>query len=104
MKTTLIAIAALTALSGVPQIAAAAADGKAIYDKTCQLCHKMGVANAPKLGDKKAWEPRIALGVDALVASAIKGKPPIMAPRGGVPTMTDEEIRAGVEYMVSKSK
>ena len=81
-----------------------AADGKALYDKVCTLCHKLGVANAPKLGDKKAWAPRIALGEDALVQSAITGKPPIMAPRGGDPKLTDDEIRAAVEYMISKSK
>ena len=39
-----------------------AADGKAVYDKTCVACHASGVANAPKLGDKAAWAPRIKTG------------------------------------------
>jgi cytochrome c5 len=53
---------------------AMAADGKAVYDKTCVACHASGVANAPKLGDKAAWAPRIATGKDALRAVRRQGQ------------------------------
>ena len=47
--------------------------GKAIYDKSCANCHEAGVLNAPKLGDKQAWELRLVQGEAALVQSAING-------------------------------
>ena len=59
----------------------AVADGQKIYQTSCQACHATGAANAPKLGDKEAWAPRIATGIDALLASAIKGKN-AMPPKG----------------------
>ncbi len=66
-------------------------------------CHVAGVANAPKLGDKAAWAPRIGTGIDALVKSVIGGKG-AMPPKAGNPSLTDAEIRAAVEYMVGESK
>ena len=80
-----------------------AADGQAVYQKSCQSCHAAGVANAPKLGDKEAWAPRIALGMDALVASAIKGKN-AMPPKGACMNCSDDDLKAAIEYMVSQSK
>jgi cytochrome c5 len=82
---------------------AMAADGKAVYDKTCVTCHASGVANAPKLGDKAAWAPRIATGMDALVKSVIVGKN-AMPPKGGNAALTDVQVKAAVAYMVDQSK
>jgi cytochrome c5 len=84
------------------QVAAAGAGGEALYKQACMVCHAAGVANAPKLGDKAAWAPRLAQGLPALVTSAIKGKG-AMPPKGGS-TAPDTEIRAAVEYMVNASK
>lgn len=81
----------------------AAADGKKIYDTTCTACHTAGVAGAPKLGDKAAWAPRIKQGMDALVQSAVKGKG-AMPPKGGNASLSDADIRAAIEFMVSQSK
>lgn len=83
--------------------AGGAADGKKVYDGTCTACHTAGVANAPKPGDKAAWAPRIKQGMDALVQSALKGKG-AMPPKGGAAQLSDAEIRAAVEFMVSQSK
>ena len=97
------------ATPAAPQAAAAApakpgaADGKAVYDKACVACHATGVANAPKLGDKAAWSPRLAQGMDALLQSVIKGKG-AMPPKAGNPALSDAELRAGVDFMVSQSK
>jgi cytochrome c5 len=81
----------------------AAADGKKVFDTTCTACHATGVANAPKLGDKAAWAPRIKQGLDTLVASASKGKG-AMPPKGGNAALSDAELRAAVEFMVAQSK
>lgn len=99
MKRSLIGIASLAILSTIG-VQVSAADGKEIYAKSCAACHN---AMSPKLGDKAAWEPRIKTGVDALVASTIKGKG-AMPPRGGAKSLSDADIKAAVEYMVSQSK
>jgi cytochrome c5 len=80
-----------------------AADGKALYDKVCVACHQQSVAGSPPLGDKAAWAPRVQTGVDALVQSVIKGKG-AMPPKAGNPALSEAEIRAAVEFMVSQSK
>lgn len=81
---------------------ATAAAKPALYDQICVACHAAGVAGAPRSGDKAAWAPRIAQGIDALTASTIKGKG-AMPPRGGS-RATDEEIRAVVAYMIELNK
>jgi cytochrome c5 len=97
-------MAAAPAAAAAPVAAAApSADaGKKLYEAACQACHVAGVAGAPKLGDKDAWAPRLAAGVDGLTASVIKGKG-AMPPKGGS-SAGDAEIRAAVEYMVASVK
>jgi cytochrome c5 len=79
------------------------ADGKAIYDKTCAVCHATGLAGAPKFGDKAAWAPRIATGADALHNSALHGKN-AMPPKGGNLALTDADVIAAVDYMASAAQ
>jgi cytochrome c5 len=99
-------VAALAAANkgAAPAAVPAAAGGAApaLYTQVCAACHVAGVANAPKLGDKAAWGPRISAGVDALTASAIKGKG-AMPPKGGS-AASDGEIKAVVQYMVNAVK
>lgn len=91
-----------------PAAAAAAAtemasvDGQKIYQSSCQACHVAGVAGAPKLGDKAAWAPRIAKGNDALYTSVMNGLN-AMPPKGGCMSCSEDELRAGVDYMVGES-
>ena len=75
--------------------------GEQIYKAICNACHDAGVANAPKLGDKAAWAPRIALGLDGLMKSAIAGKN-AMPPRGGSDA-NDTELARTIVYMANKS-
>ena len=89
--------------SGGGQQQGAAADGKKVFDGTCTACHTAGVAGAPKLGDKAAWAPRIKTGIDALMQSALKGKG-AMPPKGGNAALSDAEVRAAIEYMISQAK
>jgi cytochrome c5 len=79
---------------------AAAADGKAVFEKACAGCHK---AMAPKLGDKKDWQALAKQGTDALVASVVKGKG-AMPPKGGAAALSNADIKAAVEYMASQAK
>jgi cytochrome c5 len=79
------------------------ADGQQIYQASCQACHASGAAGAPKLGDKEAWAPRIATGMDAMLASAINGKN-AMPPRGACASCSDEDLKEAIEYMVSQSE
>ncbi|MDQ3270656.1 MAG: c-type cytochrome, partial [Pseudomonadota bacterium] len=98
------AVAAANKTAAAPAAAPVAASGAvpALYTQACAACHIAGVANAPKLGDKAGWAPRLALGVDGLTASVIKGKG-AMPPRGGS-TGSDADIKAVVQYMVSTVK
>ncbi|MDA0225447.1 MAG: c-type cytochrome [Proteobacteria bacterium] len=89
--------------SGGAPAAKSAPDGKKTYETACVACHLSGVANAPKLGDKSAWAPRLATGIDGLVKSVVTGKG-AMPPKAGNPGLSEADIRATVEYMVAQSK
>jgi cytochrome c5 len=93
-------VAATTAAAATPTAATTAPP--ALFAQTCSTCHTPGIAGAPKVGDKAAWAPRVAQGIDALTASAIKGKG-AMPPKGGS-SASDADIKAVVTYMVNASK
>ena len=93
----------VAAVAAVASAKSGKADGKKIYETTCFACHATGVAGAPKIGDKAAWAPRIKTGMDALYASAIKGKA-AMPPKGGSTSLGDAEVKAAVEYLVAQAK
>lgn len=97
------AAAAPEAEAGETATAAAGRSGESIYNSTCLACHATGAAGAPKLGDKDAWAPRIAAGMDALMNTALNGKG-AMPPRGTCGNCSDEELKATIEYMVSQSQ
>lgn len=78
-------------------------DGVTVYNSICMACHATGVAGAPKAGDKEAWAPRIATGMDALLKVAINGKG-AMPPKGGGADLTDAELAAAVEHLVGLAK
>lgn len=83
--------------------APAAAGGKDVYDKVCTACHSTGVAGAPKFGDKAAWAPRLKEGKAELYKDALNGKG-AMPPKGGNPALSDADVKAAVDYMVSAAK
>lgn len=79
--------------------------GKSVYNKTCAMCHGVGAAGAPKPGDKADWEPRIAQGTDVLYTHALEGytgAKGVMPARGGAASLTDDEVKAAVDYMVAQ--
>jgi cytochrome c5 len=91
------------------QPAAAAADlpGDAVFNQACVACHGAGIAGAPKFGDKAAWAPRIAQGLDTLHTHALQGfqgKAGYMPPKGGRTDLSDQSVLNAVDYMVNGSK
>ena len=66
------------------------------------MCHDTGAGGAPKVGDKDAWAPRIATGMDELMKVAINGRGGMPA-RGGTKA-SDDELKTVVEYMVAHSQ
>jgi cytochrome c5 len=64
----------------------------------CVKCHEAGKDGAPRIGDREAWIPRLKKGLDALVASAIHGHG-AMPTRGGMPDLSDQELRGAIVYM-----
>ena len=92
--------------AGAPVKTAAAGGaeaGKNLYNTVCMACHAAGVAGAPKLSDKAAWNTRIAQGKAALYNSVLKGKN-AMPPKGGAMSAADADIKAAVDYMVSQAR
>ncbi len=98
------AVVAAAPAAAAPAAAAtvAAASGEALYKQACAVCHVAGVAGAPKFADKAAWAPRLALGLDGLTASVIKGKG-AMPPKGGS-AASDADIKVAVQYMLDAVK
>ena len=104
-----ILIAATLAAAPVAASAAAPAgsDGKKVFDSNCVACHGAGIAGAPKFGDKAAWAPRIAQGINVLYSHAIggfQGKAGVMPPKGGNLALSDPDLKSAVLYMVAAAK
>lgn len=90
-----------------PAAGADLAKGEDVYKKTCAMCHATGVAGAPKPGDKADWQPRIAQGEAVLYEHALKGftgAKGMMPPKGGNTALSDEEVKAAVDYLVAQAK
>jgi cytochrome c5 len=95
-----------SATTQVTATATAVIDGKKIYNGMCVACHGAGIAGAPRVGDKGAWAERIDKGASTLYANAIngvQGSSGVMPAKGGNPALSDDEIKAVVDYMVAQS-
>lgn len=100
-----VTVAAAPAPSAAPAASAGGdtSKGKSIFDTTCMACHATGAAGAPKAGDKTAWAPRLKDGMPAVYAFAMKGKG-AMPPKGGNASLSEADVKAAVDYMVSLVK
>ena len=70
-------------------------------------CHGTGIAGAPKIGDKAAWAPRIAQGAATLEKHALEGfqgQAGMMPAKGGRTDLSDDAVRAAVEYLAAQSR
>ena len=99
MRHTIIAAAAVLAVLAGPALAQE--KGKATFEKTCALCHGPGLAGAPRFGQAAEWAPRIKKGLPALYNSALKGTAGGMPGKGGNLSLSDDDVKAAVDYMVA---
>ncbi len=87
--------------------AAAPTDGRSVYESACIVCHGPGLAGAPKFGDRPAWAARIGQGTATLEQHAIagyQGKAGFMPAKGGRADLSDDAVKAAVEYMVAAAE
>ena len=82
-------------------VAMAASSGKSDYEAACMACHATGAAGAPIVGNREAWAARVDQGKDTLYNHAINGFN-AMPPKGGAAHLSDEQIKAIVDYMVDQ--
>ena len=82
--------------------AAGGADGKKVYEASCQACHGGAVPGIPHVGKKEDWAPRIKQGKDTLHKHAIEGFNAMPA-KGGNGSLSDDEVKAAVDYMANQS-
>ncbi len=100
--------AVLENIKPVATVVVAAADAGSHVDKTgeevvkavCSMCHAAGLMNAPKIGDKDAWKPRIAQGQATLISHATNGIRSMPA-KGGNSSLSDNEVSNAVIYMAN---
>jgi len=103
MKTfkTHISVALISLLSMISAISFADNGGE-IYKTFCAICHKSGLNAAPKMGKKAFWVKRVAQGKEVVYKNSIEGLRG-MPPKGGIASLTDEDVKAAVDYMVGRS-
>ncbi len=100
-KTVAAAVQPATDAATTETVAEVPAEIQTAVDTVCAACHVAGVANAPKFGDKEAWDARMADGgIDMLLANSIAGKGG-MPPRGGT-NLTDEQLKLAIGYILAK--
>lgn len=94
-------VATVAAVSSEPK------SGEEVFNLACTACHTAGIAGAPKVGEADAWTARIAQGMEVLNDHAIngyQGSAGIMPAKGGITSLSDDEVIGAVEYMVEKSR
>ncbi|AOJ68816.1 MULTISPECIES: c-type cytochrome [Burkholderia] len=99
---------AANAAAAAPTTAADAPNpaGEKVFKSVCFMCHQTGAAGAPIAGNKDDWAPRIAQGKPTLYKHALEGftgGKGTMPPRGGNPSLKDNEVEAAVDFMVAKA-
>jgi cytochrome c5 len=95
----------LASLGAGAALADAPDAGKRTFDRVCSACHLNDLSEAPQLKQPAMWTARVAKGRDALYHSALNGftgaSGEEMPPRGGHPELSDAEVRAAVDFIVS---
>lgn len=101
------ALAIVPAAGAVVAELAMPTDGPSVYQQVCGACHLNGIGGAPRSDDRAAWAPRIAQGNATLYKHAIEGfngKSGVMPAKGGRADLSDDLVKAAVDYMVTKAQ
>jgi cytochrome c5 len=91
-------------MSGCGEPAATSHPGEETYNRFCFSCHQGGIAGAPKFGDAQQWAPRIAQGMDVLLANTKKGINPGMPAMGLCNSCTEQDLIDVIDYMVKATE
>ncbi len=78
----------------------AAKKGEAVFAVVCKGCHEF---LPPRTGSREDWAHVAAKGMEQLYSSALYGTFG-MPPKGGRLDLSDEDIKASVDYMASLAK
>ncbi|PLA39428.1 cytochrome c5 family protein [Neisseria sicca] len=87
---------------GAATPAAGGADGQKVYEANCKMCHGGTIPGAPGVGKNDEWAPRIKQGKETLYKHALEGFNAMPA-KGGNAGLSDDEIKAAVNYMANQS-
>ncbi len=75
--------------------------GKTIFESKCVLCHKNGIAGAPRLGNQSDWAPRIKKNFSILLRHASTGYR-AMPPKGACLECSTSDLEAAIHYMLEQ--
>ena len=81
-------------------------DGSVIYNNLCTGCHTSGAGGAPTL-TAAGIGARASKGAETLHKHAIEGftgAAGVMPPKGGNPALTDDQVKATVDWMLANVK
>lgn len=82
--------------------------GRTIWVDNCMTCHGYGIAGAPIPTRPKDWAHRLEQDQQTLYSHAIEGffgpKGTMMPARGDNPALTDDEVKAAVDYMTAVAR
>lgn len=77
--------------------------GEKIVTQVCAACHASGLMQSPKLGNAGDWAPRIEKGIETLYTNALQGFN-LMPAKGGRADLSDDDIKAAVDYMLQQAQ
>lgn len=75
--------------------------GKKIFEDKCILCHKNGIAGAPRLGNQLDWAPRIKKKFSLLLNHVLTGFQ-AMPPKGACLECSRSDLAATIHYMLEQ--
>ena len=84
-------------------VASGPKSGVDVYNQFCFACHATGASDAPLFADNEAWAPRLAKGMETMMASTLDGLG-MMPPKGTCMDCSTEELQAAVDYMVEEAQ
>ena len=100
----LVPVGAFAAGEPAAEVAAAPVilSGEEAY-ASCGACHDAGVAGAPAFGVVAAWSDRLGKDIETIYSNAIngyQGNAGYMPAKGGNSSLSDESVKAAVDYML----